>query len=108
MAEKNVQRVRVAVQWGFLLFSLYLGVTFYRFVQYFRTGGVTPFVARPDGVEAPALAETQYLVDAVLRENDRLMATPSGRTRGLRADLIWTIDLFTTLEDRGRPARSTR
>ena len=63
---------------------------------------------RRDGVEAPALAETQYLVDAVLRENDRLAAIPSGQPRGLRADLIWTIDLFTTLEDRGRPARSTR
>jgi len=52
MAEKNVQRVRIAVQWGFLLFSLYLGFTFYRFVEHFRTGGATPFVARPDGVEA--------------------------------------------------------
>ena len=52
MAEKNVQRVRIAVQWGFLLFSLYLGVTFYRFVLHFRSGGATAFVARPDGVEA--------------------------------------------------------
>ncbi|GAW67679.1 feS-binding protein [Geoanaerobacter pelophilus] len=52
MAEKKVQRVRIAVQWGFLLFSLYLGVTFYRFVQHFRSGGATPFVERPDGVEA--------------------------------------------------------
>lgn len=52
MAEKNVQRVRIAVQWCFLLFSIYLGVAFYQFVQYFRTGGATPFVARPDGVEA--------------------------------------------------------
>jgi polyferredoxin len=52
MAEKNVQRVRLAVQWGFLLFSLYLGVTFYRFVLHFRSGGATAFVARPDGVEA--------------------------------------------------------
>ena len=52
MPEKNVQQVRIAVQWGFLLFSLYLGVTFYRFVLYFRSGGATPFVARPDGVEA--------------------------------------------------------
>lgn len=50
--EKNVQRVRLAVQWGFLLFSLYLGVTFYRFVLHFRSGGATPFVTRPDGVEA--------------------------------------------------------
>ena len=52
MAEKNVQRVRIAIQWGFLLFSLYLGVTFYRFVLHFRSGGAAPFVARPDGVEA--------------------------------------------------------
>ena len=52
MAEKNVQRVRIAIQWGFLLFSLYLGVTFYRFVLYYRSGGTTPMVARPDGVEA--------------------------------------------------------
>ena len=52
MAEKNVQRVRLAVQWGFLLFSLYLGVTFYRFVLHFRSGGATAFVPRPDGVEA--------------------------------------------------------
>ena len=52
MAEKNVQRVRIAIQWGFLLFSLYLGVAFYRFVLHFRSGGTAPFVARPDGVEA--------------------------------------------------------
>jgi len=52
MAEKNVQRIRIAVQWSFLLFSLFLGVTFYRFVLYFRSGGTTAFVARPDGVEA--------------------------------------------------------
>lgn len=52
MAEKNVQKVRLAVQWGFLLFSLYLGVTFYRFVLHFQSGGATPFVERPNGVEA--------------------------------------------------------
>lgn len=52
MAEKKVQQVRLAVQWGFLLFSLYLGVTFYRFVLHFRSGGLAPFVERPDGVEA--------------------------------------------------------
>lgn len=52
MAEKNVQKVRLTIQWGFLLFSLYLGVTFYRFVLHFQSGGATPFVARPDGVEA--------------------------------------------------------
>lgn len=52
MSEKYVQKARIAIQWGFLLFSLYLGVAFYQFVQHFRTGGNTPFVARPDGVEA--------------------------------------------------------
>jgi polyferredoxin len=52
MTDKNVQRVRLAVQWGFLLFSCYLGSAFYRFVLHFRSGGSTPFVARPDGVEA--------------------------------------------------------
>lgn len=52
MAEKKVQRARIAIQWGFLLFSLYLGVVFYRFVLHFRSGGATPFVERPDGVEA--------------------------------------------------------
>lgn len=52
MAEKKVQQIRLAVQWGFLFFSLCLGVAFYQFVQHFRSGGATPFVARPDGVEA--------------------------------------------------------
>jgi polyferredoxin len=52
MSDKKVQRIRLAVQWGFLLFSLYLGVTFYRFVLYIRSGGATSYVARPDGVEA--------------------------------------------------------
>jgi polyferredoxin len=52
MSDKKLQQTRIAVQWGFLLFSLYLGVTFYRFVLYFRSGGATAYVARPDGVEA--------------------------------------------------------
>src|SRR5689334_3007307 len=52
MLQKNTQRVRLAVQWGFLLFSLYLGVQFYRFVLHFRSGGLSAAVARPDGVEA--------------------------------------------------------
>ncbi|UFS71572.1 4Fe-4S binding protein [Geomonas sp. RF6] len=52
MTQKNVQRLRLAVQAGFLFFSLYLGAQFYRFVLHFRSGGATPLVARPDGVEA--------------------------------------------------------
>jgi len=52
MSHNNLQRVRLAVQAGFLLFSLYLGVQFYRFVLHFRSGGTAPLAARPDGVEA--------------------------------------------------------
>lgn len=51
MVQKDVQRVRLAVQWGFLFFSLYLGVQFYRFVQQVGSGAA-PSVSRPDGVEA--------------------------------------------------------
>jgi polyferredoxin len=51
MGNRYVQPLRIAVQWGFLLFQLYLGVSLYRFVLHFRTGGATPFVPRPDGVE---------------------------------------------------------
>jgi polyferredoxin len=51
MFKRLMQPVRITVQWGFLLFMLYLGVQFYRFVLHFRTGGAAPFVPRPDGVE---------------------------------------------------------
>ena len=51
MGNRYIQPLRIAVQWGFLLFQLYLGVCLYRFVLHFRTGGVTPFVGRPDGIE---------------------------------------------------------
>lgn len=46
-----MQPLRIAVQWGFLLFMLFLGIRFYRFVHYFRSGGSAPFIPRPDGVE---------------------------------------------------------
>jgi len=46
-----MQPLRIAVAWGFLLFQLYLGIRFYRFVLHIRSGGVTPFVPRPDGIE---------------------------------------------------------
>ena len=46
-----MQPLRIAVAWGFLLFQLYLGVQFYRFVLHFRSGGATPPVPRPDGIE---------------------------------------------------------
>lgn len=51
MNNRYMQPLRIAVQWGFLLFMLYLGVQFYRFVLYFRSGGASSFVPRPDGIE---------------------------------------------------------
>jgi len=51
-SSQHVQGIRLAVQWGFLLFCLYLGYTFYRFVLHFKSDGLTPFVERPAGVEA--------------------------------------------------------
>ena len=46
-----IQPLRVTIQWCFLAFILYLGVQLFRFTTYFRSGGSTPFVPRPDGVE---------------------------------------------------------
>ena len=51
MSKRYIQPLRIAVAWGFLLFQLYLGVQFFQFVRYFRSGGTASFVARPDGVE---------------------------------------------------------
>jgi len=51
MFNRFMQPLRIAVAWGFLCFQLYLGVQFYRFVVYLRSGGTTPFVSRPDGIE---------------------------------------------------------
>src|SRR5512138_1807716 len=52
MSKRYLQPLRILIQWGFLLFSLYLGIQFYRFVHHFRSGGAAPFVSRPDGIEA--------------------------------------------------------
>ena len=51
MFTRFMQPLRIAVAWSFLLFQLYLGVQFYRFVLYLRSGGTTSFVPRPEGVE---------------------------------------------------------
>jgi len=51
MNKRYMQPLRITVAWGFLLFQLYLGIQFYRFVDYFRSGGTMSFVPRPDGVE---------------------------------------------------------
>jgi polyferredoxin len=52
MGNRFIQPLRIAVQWGFLFFNLYLGVALFRFVSHFRSGGTAPLIHRPDGVEA--------------------------------------------------------
>lgn len=51
MSKRYVQPLRIATQWGFLLFMVYLGVRLFLFVRHFRSGGTAPFVPRADGVE---------------------------------------------------------
>jgi polyferredoxin len=51
MFNRFMQPLRIAVQWCFLLFQLFLGVQFYRFVLHLRSAGAQPFVPRPDGIE---------------------------------------------------------
>jgi polyferredoxin len=46
-----MQPLRIAIAWSFFLFQIYLGIQFYRFVLYLRSGGAAPFVPRPDGIE---------------------------------------------------------
>lgn len=53
MSKRYIQPLRIMIQWGFLFFSLYLGLIFYRFVAFYRSGtGSQAAVARPDGIEA--------------------------------------------------------
>jgi phytoene synthase len=66
-------------------------------------------LARPAGAaDAPPLGETRFLVEAVTRETNRLGTMGRSAGRSVKDDLIWTMELFTTLEDRQRPARSAR
>lgn len=50
MSNRFMQPLRIAVQWAFLLVTVSLGITFYRFVLFCR-GGTGTVVPRPDGVE---------------------------------------------------------
>lgn len=56
--------------------------------------------------DAPPLAANRFLVEAVVREAQRLPQVASDRRRSLRDDFAWTVELFSTLEDRARPARA--
>ncbi len=42
---------RGLIQWGFLLWVLYLGIRFGLFVQHFTSNGAGPYVTRPTGVD---------------------------------------------------------
>ena len=46
------QQVRLAVQLAFMAITVWVGAQFYLWVRYFESGGATPKVARPAGVEA--------------------------------------------------------
>jgi polyferredoxin len=51
MRSRYMQILRAVIQWGFVLFCLYLGIRFALFVSAIRTG-MLPTVSRPNGVEA--------------------------------------------------------
>jgi polyferredoxin len=52
MHQRYVQPLRIAIQWSFVLFSLYIGFRFFQFVNQFSSGGSSLTVQRPAGVEA--------------------------------------------------------
>ncbi|HEU0265814.1 MAG TPA: 4Fe-4S binding protein [Geobacterales bacterium] len=51
MPQRLAQPIRLAIQWGYLLFMLYVGITFARFLAHFSSRGATPFVERPVAVD---------------------------------------------------------
>ncbi len=62
----NTPRIRRSVQLAFLLLNLWIGARFYVWVRYFETGGASPFVARPSGIDGwlpiAALMNLKYFV----------------------------------------------
>ncbi len=50
-AADGSQQIRRAVQMGFLVLNIWIGIEFYLFVRYYELGGLGPKVARPPGVE---------------------------------------------------------
>ncbi|WP_298438915.1 4Fe-4S binding protein [Geobacter sp.] len=59
----SIPRWRAAVQWGFFAWTAVIGIRFGLFVRHFESGGATPLVSRPPGVEGflpiGALASTK-------------------------------------------------
>ncbi len=52
MGNRFMQPLRIAIQWLYLFFCLWLGWRFFQFVLHFRSGGLSPAIPRPEGVEA--------------------------------------------------------
>src|SRR5512133_1188583 len=50
MGNRFMQPLRIAIQWFYLLFTISLGIVFYRFVLHYQGGDVSSPVARPDGI----------------------------------------------------------
>jgi polyferredoxin len=51
MPSSYLQPLRIMVQFCFLGFMLWMGLRFYQFVHFVRSGGASSFAARPDGIE---------------------------------------------------------
>jgi polyferredoxin len=47
----HTQQIRRSVQVLFLLLNVWIGTEFYQFVRYYETGGTSPWMARPSGIE---------------------------------------------------------
>ncbi len=49
--QHSVTTWRALIQWGFFSWVIFIGIRFGMFVRHFESGGATPFVSRPPGVE---------------------------------------------------------
>ncbi len=65
-ADHHTPRLRRSVQVAFLLLNLWIGVQFYVWVRHFETGGASPLVPRPSGIDGwlpiAALMNLKYFV----------------------------------------------
>ena len=52
LAREKIPLWRQLIQWGFLIWCVYLGVQFGLFVHYYESGGQATYYPRPPGVEA--------------------------------------------------------
>lgn len=50
-SRQRAVRWRALIQWGFFIWVTILGIRFSMFTAHFESGGVTPFVSRPPGVD---------------------------------------------------------